>query len=347
MESRTRKIAIGLLSSLLALLIIAAGLTIYFMYSRIEYLSDNPWKAFETAGCAPKQLPDFGGDDIGPSPTGPSIEMPPGVMNILLAGIDTSEEREAEYKGYRCDMMMVLSVDFTKKTAKILAIPRDTRFLITKLDKNGKVVKRVYDRMNTAMGKYGGGPDRFGYENTMYCISKFLGCNGKYDIPINYYVGLDMDGLNPLADAVGGVPVTLEADFPYVGKKGETVILTGEKVHFYVRWRKPSQTGEHSGDIGRGRRQQLFMLGLAKQIKKMGPLAALPALFDTLNKYMKTNLDLDRIAALALVLNGLDLESIQLDSVAGHNQSFDGASMWVADPEKLDEQVREMFINVY
>ncbi|MDP2892280.1 MAG: LCP family protein [Bacillota bacterium] len=343
MESRTRKIAIGLLSSLLALLIIAAGLTIYFMYSRIEYLSDNPWKAFETAGCAPKQLPDFGGDDIGPSPTGPSIGMPPEVMNILLVGIDTDEERETEYRGYRNDMNVVLSIDFTNKTAKILTIPRDTRTLITKLDKNGKVVKKVYNRINTAVGS-GGGPDKFGYENTMYCISKFLSCNGKYDIPINYYVGLNMDGLVPLADAVGGVPVTLEADFPQVGKKGETVILTGEKVHFYVRWRKPSQTGESSGDIGRGRRQQLFMLGLAKQIKKMGPMAALPALFNTLNKYMDTNLSLDQIAAFALVLQGLDLDSIELGSVAGRPKSFDGASMWDADPEKLDEQVWEMFI---
>lgn len=48
------------------------------------------------------------------------------VINILLLGVDSSEERESMKMGYRSDSIIVTSVSLDTKEVKMLSIPRDT-----------------------------------------------------------------------------------------------------------------------------------------------------------------------------------------------------------------------------
>ena len=49
-----------------------------------------------------------------------------GVVNILLLGIDSNAEREAASKGYRSDVMIVLTLNGQTNEVSMLSIPRDT-----------------------------------------------------------------------------------------------------------------------------------------------------------------------------------------------------------------------------
>ena len=57
-----------------------------------------------------------------------------------------------------------------------------------------------------------------------------------YNVPINSYVALDLDGISYMNDAVGGVGLTPIETFRNF-TEGETVTLWGKDAESYVRYR--------------------------------------------------------------------------------------------------------------
>jgi anionic cell wall polymer biosynthesis LytR-Cps2A-Psr (LCP) family protein len=122
-----------------------------------------------------------------------------------------------------------------------------------------------------------------------------------------------MDGISKIADAVGGIDVTLDTTIPDVGKKGQTLTLKGQKAEDYLRDRH-NTSGE---DFGRTAHQRDFMILLAKKIKSMGAVEALSKLYDEFSEFGKTDMKLDHVLAFAKILNTIDIDSIELLSVPG------------------------------
>ncbi len=334
---------------LLVLLVVAAGLVVYFMITRYQYLGDNPMSAFLGGGSCAAKTDELAkatpqGPQLKTGPTSaPKKTAPKGSINVMLMGMDNDSERDKSSMGSRNDMNMVLNIDFDKKTARMIVIPRDSRVKVSKVNDSGKVTGYTDDRINTAYAD-GGYEDGYGFQNVMHVTSTFLSCNGTYDIPIDYYVSINLDGIEPICNAVGGVPLKLDKDFPGLKwKAGQTVIIKGEVAQMYLRWRHPDQTGDNLGDIGRGERQQKFLIALAKKIKSMGPVETVQKLFNSMQKYMRTNMSLDQIVALAQVLKGMNVDSIEMYSAPGKNASYDGASMWAPDMKKLPDVVEKVF----
>src|SRR5688572_8843726 len=91
-------------------------------------------------------------------------------LNILCLGLDRNivKSRDPKINGMpstkdaRSDVMMVVSVDFTNKTAAVLSIPRDTRVLLPRLER--------WSKINEAHARGG-----VGY--TIDTVSQFLGIN--------------------------------------------------------------------------------------------------------------------------------------------------------------------------
>lgn len=70
-------------------------------------------------------------------------------------------------------------------------------------------------------------------ENTANSISRIL-----YDVPITKYFALDLNGIAPINDSIGGVTVDSLYDFKDIGiKKGDKIKLTGDMTEKYVRQR--------------------------------------------------------------------------------------------------------------
>ena len=243
------------------------------------------------------------------------------MVNILFCGIDYMSSRASRNLGERSDMIMVCAIDVPNKKATLISIPRDTRSLVNKIDINtGKTISQDYNKINTAF-PYGGGSDHYAYQNTINCVQTLLNNDNQFDITINYHVGLEIDGIPNIADAVEGVSLKLEEDFPGIGNKGATVYLKGQKAIDYVRERHAFS----SSDIARMGHQQQFMMALAKKIQKLGAADSILKLYNEVTKYVQTDLNTDEMVALALVLDKIDINSIEHFTVPG---KWDSPFIW-------------------
>lgn len=191
-------------------------------------------------------------------------------FSLLMLGVD---EREGD-RG-RSDTMIVLTVNPEKESVKMLSIPRDTR---TEIVGHGTT-----DKINHAYA-FGG------VAMAMDSVENFL------DIPIDYYIQINMEGFRDIVDAVGGVTVDNDLDFTYSGvhfPEGE-VTLNGKDALLYSRMRKE----DPRGDFGRQLRQRQIIQAVLKEGASVNSLANFNNIFDALGKNIKTNLTFDEMVDL-------------------------------------------------
>ncbi|MBQ9941950.1 MAG: LCP family protein [Christensenellaceae bacterium] len=312
---------------LVALIVLCGGM-LGWMYSIYKNIKEDPTSAFG-------KNPGSGGIvslDEG------DHQQTEGVVNILLLGIDSNEEREAKNKGYRSDTIILLSLDMNNNKMNMISIPRDTRVEMNKLDrKTGEVTERTTNKINAAYA-FGGGPKYYGAQNAVDCVEDFLSCDGMFDIHIDYYASIDLEGLPKLASSLGGVEVVLDRDLKGIGKEGETVTIDESNIDDYLRNRK---TG--GGDDGRAERQQDFIIAMVKKIQKLGAVKSATRLFNEALTYIRTDMGIDQILALAEFADGFDIDSIQRYRVTGEGQYFGSTWYYVADTQGLKEFILEEF----
>ena len=268
------------------------------------------------------------------------------IVNILFLGIDTNKERSEKRQGYRSDMVMVCAVDVEAKTATLISIPRDTYTTVYKRNKStGDITEVLQQKINTAYS-YGGGASHYSYDNACLCTQLFLQRENELetplgftlDIPVNFYAGIDMDGISKVASAVGGVEVTLDYAIPGVGSKGDTVLLKGSNAEDYIRNRH--DTG---GDLNRAQRQRVFMMSLAKKIKGMGAVDIILSLSDELAAYVDFNLDGSQMLAFAKVLMDVKIDAIETYTIEGEGTKINGTYYYIPDEEKT----LQLLLDVY
>lgn len=252
------------------------------------------------------------------------------IVNILLIGVDKDENRR---EVGRADMVMLVTLDFDAGMISCLTIPRDTHTTVRHLDDAGNVTGEVLEKINHAYA-YGLGPNKYSAENTMQCASDFLSIGGKLDVPVNYYISIDLDGLADLADVFGGIQVTLDQDMPWVGSAGETVNLTGITVRHYLENRHDMDDGE----VTRQLHEQTFLKALLEEIKDVGAVRNAGQLYTIFTKFVRTNLTLQQVLAYAQILDTVALGDISFDRVSGTGTTVDG--VWYLEPDlKETEQL--------
>lgn len=188
-------------------------------------------------------------------------------FSVLMLGVD---ERTGD-KG-RSDTMIVLTVNPNDKSIKMVSIPRDTRTEI--------IGKGFEDKINHAYA--------FGNEEmSMATVENFL------DIPLDYYIKVNMESFKDIVDAVGGITVNSSLDFSQEGyhfTKG-TNTLDGEAALAYVRMRKQ----DPNGDFGRQQRQRQIIEGVIKKGLSVNSLTKFDDVFEVLGKNVRTNLTFDEM----------------------------------------------------
>ncbi|WP_339226912.1 LCP family protein [Oceanobacillus sp. FSL K6-2867] len=233
-------------------------------------------------------------------------------LNILLLGIDSQEGTSG-----RSDALMVLSLDPTDDSMKLISIPRDTRTTIAG--------KGIEDKINHAHA-FGG------TEMSIETIENFL------DIELDYYVRMNMDGLSELVNELGTITVDNEIawnDGTYDFNAGP-VELDGDKTMAFVRMRKQ----DPNGDFGRTSRQRQVIEGIINKGASVGSVTKINSTIDVLGNNMATNLDFDDMKKL---LSGYkntrnNVESYQLQ---GNGTTIDGVYYLIVSGEEI-EKVRGM-----
>jgi len=259
------------------------------------------------------------------------------IVNILLMGVDSDADRVKNQQGWRSDMLMLVTLDKNTNKITCTSVPRDTRAKVYKLDGDGKIKSEVTEKINHAYA-YGGGPTKFSAENAMRCTAELLACDGLINVPIDYYLSIDLDGVPKLANEMGGVEVTLDQNVPEVGKKGETVTLKGETTRKFLQNRYDMDDGE----TARQRHEQQFIKSLARSIKEMGAAEAAPQLYDTFMKYMRTNMSVDDAVDLAKVLDDTSIDEMQFNVwTEGAPEVIDGVWYYRASQDEIIKQMLE------
>ncbi|WP_312097377.1 LytR family transcriptional regulator [Niallia sp.] len=231
-------------------------------------------------------------------------------FSVLMLGVD---EREGD-KG-RSDTMIVLTVNPEKKSVKMLSIPRDTR---TEIVGHGTT-----DKINHAYA-FGG------VAMSMDTVENFL------DIPIDYYMQINMEGFKDIVDAVGGVTVNNDLDFTYSGvhfPEGQ-ITLDGEDALKFSRMRKE----DPRGDFGRQLRQRLIIQAVIKEGASLNSLTNFGDIFDALGKNVKTNITFDEMVDIQKNYKNA-AGNIEQFSIEGTGQTIN--KVWylvVSDAEKAEIQ---------
>ncbi len=269
------------------------------------------------------------------------------LVNILLVGVDTGLGR-TNNNGYNSDVLIIVSVD--QKTGKVtcLSIPRDTQATFNKYNQRTlEVSGEITTKINNAFAQ-GGGPKKKSYLNAKDAVSRLMTVtadNGdKISIPIHYHIGVNMDGIRSVVDAIGGVEMTMSYDltrYDSAMKKGATINLTGEQALTYVRERKGIPNS--SGDIERTQRQREFIVAAANKIKKMGAYQTATKLFDPLTKYVDTDISLQNCLKLARLLDNVNLDDIEMEVLPGSAVSNGD---YVCDHAKKEELILKFYYKV-
>lgn len=245
-------------------------------------------------------------------------------QNILLMGVDASENPTTPFKGTRSDTMLIVSIAPYGKNINVISVPRDSKVYIAGKNKP--------DKINHAFA-FGGA------RLTVKTIEEVFG------IKINNYVAISNEGVIKLIDVLGGLPIYIDKNMKYDDytaklhinlKQGEHV-LTGKQTEGYLRYRHDSY-----GDIGRIRRQQWFFNALIARLKDPTVIIKLPELLKIMPEYIQTDLSGYELAKYVGMAKNVDTSTVQIATIPGAPSTKGIVSYWIIDPIKTQELIDTM-----
>lgn len=224
-------------------------------------------------------------------------------ISVLLLGVDEREDDRG-----RSDTMIVLTINPTDNSTKMVSIPRDTYTEIVGLDK--------LDKINHAYA-FGG------IDMSLDTTEKLL------DIPIDYVVQLNMEGFKDVIDALDGITVDNAFAFDDF-KKGE-LTLTGDQALDFVQMRKQ----DPNGDFGRQDRQKQVIQSIMSEAVSATTLFNYPKIFDALGNNVKTNMEFSEMIDIQKNYRSASTNVEQLVFEKGYGETIGGIWYYMMDQEEL------------
>ena len=256
-------------------------------------------------------------------------------VKVLTSDVNTSSS-EAKKLGYHAlvnsfdgltDTMLLLRFDPATQKLTALSIPRDTRT---------QVEGRGLTKINTANAE--GGPAL-----SAQAVSELL--NG---VAIDRYIRINVQGVEKLIDALGGVTVYVPKDMKYqddsqhlyINLKAGEHHLNGNQALQFLRFRHDA-----TGDIGRIQRQQILMRSLMEQTLNPATVTRLPKILSVIQSHLDTNLSIEEIMALAGFGVQTNRSNVQMLMLPGE---FSGTgqyrtSYWLPDSDRIATMAAQYF----
>ncbi|MEU5167381.1 LCP family protein [Streptomyces mutomycini] len=245
-------------ASVLALLILGTGGAGYLYY---KHLNGNIRKEDLTLGD--KEMADHKANAAGQTP-----------LNILLIGSDARDSEANQKLGGAkdtfggtplADVQMLLHLSADRSNISVISMPRDTMLKMPKCTdpETGDVYEAgtVDVQTNESLGR--GGPG--------CTVAAWYELTG---ITIDHFMMIDFAGVVSMADAVGGVPVCVDAnvyshtsDGKGSGLKLEkgTTSVKGEQA---LQWLRTRYGFEDNTDLGRTKAQHQYLNSMVRELRK-------------------------------------------------------------------------------
>ena len=232
------------------------------------------------------------------------------MTSVLLMGHDG---RQTDELNGQVDFIMVAAIDADSGKTTLIYVPRDTMAEVRRTFGHSDEYADTVTMQIAAAFAYG---SDFEHSAERMCatVSKVL-----FNVPLNYYFLLDVNGVGPLADAVDGVQLRSIEDVPKTDmKEGEWLDLRGESARLYVTER---DTHEAWSAGKRLERQKQFVDEYARKLAEVvrsNPQAALGVL-DSVSDCSLTNLGPSEVAYLASLFARTGIDDMDVVTLPGES----------------------------
>lgn len=237
-------------------------------------------------------------------------------FSVLILGVDEREDDAG-----RSDTMIVMTANPELGTIKMLSIPRDTRTEIVGNDTTEKI-NHAYARGGIPMA--------------VATVENFI------DLPIDYYVKVNMEGFLDIIDALGGVTIVNDMELTYQDyyfPEGE-VTLTGEQALIFSRIRYE----DPRGDFGRQIRQKQLIEAIMKKGSSVTAFWKFDSIFDALGENIQTNFTLSQMLELKNKYNDMNQKIEQLNFENGTGKYIGEYWYYIPDEKEVStfsQQLRQ------
>lgn len=217
---------------------------------------------------------------------------------VLLLGTDTGAFGRNDTG--RSDTMIVVVINPKTQTTNMVSLPRDTA---------AKMIGTKSFNMQKINAAYEIGGSKMAVNTASALVN----------VPIKYYLTVNMGALEKVVDAVGGVDVNVAFSWsdPHVGTykftKGK-MHLNGAEALAYARMRH----ADPEGDYGRQKRQQQVIKAIVKKALSTDTLKNFDQLLKTVSSNMQTNLSFADMLALVQNYRGA-AKTIKSTTLKGHD----------------------------
>lgn len=278
-----------------------------------------------------------------PISTGNTLRLPrlTRPVNILILGVKvlttdvTAPPPELQDVGYHAlvnsfeglsDTMLLVRFNPETNQLVVMSLPRDTRTLVA-----GQLTK-----LNEANSL--GGPAL-----TAQSVSDLLG-----GVAIDRYIRINVQGVEKLIDALGGVAVDVPKDMKYqddsqhlyINLKAGEQTLNGDQSLQFLRFRY-----DENGDIGRIQRQQMFMRALVEQTLTPTTIGRMPKILSVIQSNVDTNLSVEELLALVGFAAQSDRSDVQMLMLPGgfSSPSEFNLSYWLPNRSEIATMANRYF----
>ena len=259
------------------------------------------------------------------------------IVGILVCGIDYEEGRaygDTESNDGMTDMIMYVQFDVKNRKLNMLQIPRNTLVGKTITLENGKKYKARNGQINSIA---------LSNEEGIAALAAVV--HNNYQLPVDYYVTIDMDALVEVVDLFGGIEVYVPQDIAYGGSKLTQGYhnLDGASAEFFVRNRKGA--GYETSDLARLNMQRYFYAGLFKRVATLVPKDIVKLMPVIMNNYITTDCDVMTIISLAVSFLKVDSANMMVcqTPVFMDCDYYENNSIVVADAAAIGDLLNKYF----
>lgn len=263
------------------------------------------------------------------------------MLIFLFLGIDKMEEVSPAKNGIdggQSDAIFLLAMNPHNKELCVIGVPRDTMAQLDIYNKEGEYEGNGEGQITLQHG-YGDGAE-ISCERSRKAVSRLF-----YNLPIHGYCSIHMGAIPLLNDAIGGIWVEALESIEYRDfhvKEGESVHLEGMAAYHYLHYRDVTSFNSAGKRLERQKQYLTAYAAAARQAMKAD--FTLPVeLYQTLSRYMVTDISIDEASYLAMQMAGYHFDGGNLYTLEGETVRGEKFEEFYLDETALYELILKVF----
>lgn len=329
-RKKRKKMILGVAAGLLAGILLMLGAFAFLLWKgQNDMLADN----FQITAPDYVQVDDGGRYVVY---NGHTYRLNESVANMLLMGVDKTETQPDRNNGTsgQADVIVLMAYDTKYDKITLINIPRDLMTDVPVYTPGGSYSSTQRQQICLAYA-YGDGKEK-SCENTVTVVERLF-----YNMPVKTYFAMDIDGIVPINDSIGGVDVVSPETIASF-EEGKEYHLMGKQAESFVRSREHDTA---QGNLKRNERQKVyaasFMSTLMAATKKN--ISTPVNLFNASSPYSVTNLNPSKVTWLAKEMITGGSPQTEMKSIEG-TTTIDGN---YAEFNYDEKTFYELFLSVY